>query len=118
MSDEDVVQLVYYRKQGKFGLKAVPRTATEPTVDQAKVRQVFGDAVRSARGARGLIEGLPVGAARAREEVTGFRSSGRSQEHTKVEETLIKELMQRRRLTRQEAENEVEAVMTVLTWGT
>jgi len=75
--DDEYVVLAYRRRpRPLLYIRAYPRSATDPSPAQARVRELFGEAARKARGARwrGLLP-MPLAAEFVRRELKGVRVS-------------------------------------------
>lgn len=68
------IQFYLSKRRGRYGMKALPYTAREPTPAQVEARRKFGEIARAARGRRRQPGGLPPAAVAVRERMTGERS--------------------------------------------
>jgi hypothetical protein len=75
MRDPDAFLQIYFSKsKGRYGIKALPNTARDPTPAQIEVRRMFGESARAARGRRREPGGLPPAAVEVRQKLAGTRS--------------------------------------------
>lgn len=68
------IQFYLSKRRGRYGIKALPYTAQEPTPAQIEARRKFGEIARAARGRRREPGELPPAALEVRERMSGVRS--------------------------------------------
>jgi len=81
-------QVEVVRRGNTVYLRRVPFTRYFPTINQINWRLKFAETVKSAKGKKGFKNGLPVVAAKVKEELSGA-SVGRKKKLKKYEEDLL-----------------------------
>ena len=76
------------RRGDKVYLRRVPFTRYFPTINQIKWRLKVAEVAKSVKGKKGLKDGLPIAAAKIKEELSGV-SVGRKKKLKKYEEDLL-----------------------------
>ena len=81
-------QVEVVRRGNTVYLRRVPFTRYFPTINQINWRLKFAETVKTAKGKKGFKNGLPVVAAKVKEELSGA-TVGRKKKLKKYEEDLL-----------------------------